>query len=438
MVELAIRTATPDDVDAIACFAEVTIHDTYDRLVGLAYAEELLRDWWGTSLLQAIGADRVIVAVDGNDVVGLVHVDEFDGEPVIWKLYVSPDRRNDGLGARLVRHVVEHLPSGRHRLLTEHIAANLRAAQFYQREGFEVVRTVESDDPQTATVWRSKALDAERDSTDWGSYVRTMEITASVESPLERDIAQWLAKEPGRRIADVGCGVGSMAVHLAGAFPDAEIVAGDLTEAMLVATRARILATGLSHRVAVRPIDLTVAAADDRFDLVWASAVIHHLADQVAGLSMLRDRVRPAGRLALAEGGLRIRRLPWDLGVGRPGLEGRLDRAGEEMFGRLRTELASAVPAPHGWPRLLRDAGFDRVRSRTFLLDHSSPVSAAVIDVVVEQLAEARARYSAAGLLAADDDDTLRQLTDERSDHFVARRDDVFYLTAATVHLAYC
>lgn len=269
------------------------------------------------------------------------------------------------------------------------------------------------------------------------SSIRLMAKTAAVEAPLERDISWWLAGVDTARIADVGCGIGAMAVQLANVLPVATVVAADLSGQMVDAARRHVQAAGVSKRVDVRRVDLTATpVTDERFDLVWASAVIHHLPDQLEGLRALRTLLCEGGRLALAEGGLPVHRLPWDLGVGRQGLEVRLHLAGEELFERLRRGLVGGVDAPHGWSALLRDAGFDDVTSRSFLLDHPAPVDRLVSDVILEQLRASKDRLGGAGVLGPDDVATLAQLTDEGSEHFLGRRDDLHYLTVRTVHLA--
>ena len=92
-------------------------------------------------------------------------------------------------------------------------------------------------------------------------------------------------------------------------------------------------------------------------DLVWASASVHHVGDQQAAVAALASLLGPGGRLALAEGGLPTRRLPWDVGVGEPGLEVRLEAAQDRWFARMRAALPGSVPMPYGWTEALRRAG---------------------------------------------------------------------------------
>jgi ribosomal protein S18 acetylase RimI-like enzyme len=79
---------------------------------------------------------------------------------VIYKLYVHPELRSRGIGPQLVDALVRQLPPGTGRVLIEHVAANERAAAFYERQGFSVdrVEPVPDGDPRQATVWRVKDL----------------------------------------------------------------------------------------------------------------------------------------------------------------------------------------------------------------------------------------------------------------------------------------
>lgn len=159
-MDITIRSANLEDRPAIDAFASIVVHDTYDRLVDAAYAKGLLDTWWGGALHLDIVAGRVIVATEAQEVVGFAQLGEWDGEPVMWKLYVAPHRRSQGIGVQLVDALLELLPEGTPRLLTEHIVANEDAGRFYEREGFIVTGIEDTDDPRTSYMWRARTLSA--------------------------------------------------------------------------------------------------------------------------------------------------------------------------------------------------------------------------------------------------------------------------------------
>ena len=39
----------------------------------------------------------MLVAEDAGEVIGVCEVDQLDGVPVMWKLYVLPDRHGEGI-----------------------------------------------------------------------------------------------------------------------------------------------------------------------------------------------------------------------------------------------------------------------------------------------------------------------------------------------------
>lgn len=161
-----MHTATLSDLEALHEFAVDVIHDTYDGLVDPAYAADLIDTWWTPAALGPdVAEERVLLAVAGSDisaagsdVVGVAHRGDWNGEPVMWKLYIAPVRRNQGLGARLVDELISSLPAATPRLRTEHIVANVRAGRFYQREGFQIDEIGGDPADLTAIVWRSKQL----------------------------------------------------------------------------------------------------------------------------------------------------------------------------------------------------------------------------------------------------------------------------------------
>lgn len=430
---LDVRLATQDDLGRIHRFAVDVVPDTYDRLVDATYSERLVDEWWTPAVLEPdVAAGRVLIADTGDRVVGLVHVGEWEGEPVMWKLYVAADRRDAGLGVHLVDALIDSLPVGTPRLRTEHIIANERAARFYQREGFEIDGIVGDPIDPTSTVWRSKPLPD-----DWTPLVAAMERVAEITGATDRCIARALATDAAASIVDVGCGAGSMTVALAEAFPDASVVAADTEPAMRTATRRRLARHRVHGRVVVSSADIDLLAErQEPADLIWASAVVHHRPDQEATLRALYRAVAPGGRLALAEGGLPQRTLPWDVGLGRPGLEVRLDAALDAWFRSLREDIANSVSTSVGWPSLLRRAGFGDVTSQSFLVDVPAPLDEAAVRTVVDRLRWVDERLAGTGLADDDDSETLRTLLDERDTHYVGRRDDLFVLSAQTVHLA--
>ena len=135
------------------------------------------------------------------------------------------------------------------------------------------------------------------------------ELWASL--PDELDPPDWelrrdfLASElhGGERVLDLGCGDGTFTAVVAQA--GAEPVGVDVAEAAVGRARARH--PDLQFQLA--PIDGPLPFEDNRFDVLWSSEVIEHVADTARWLSEVRRVLKPGGRLLLttpSHGRLRV------------------------------------------------------------------------------------------------------------------------------------
>lgn len=158
---VTIRRAVDADTPRVTGFGRAHVARHYAPILGAEAAAGMVTQWWGGDAMGAAGsAGCVVIAELDGEVVGVAEHGLVDGEPVVWKLYVHPDHRGSGLGPRLLAAVLEQVPAGHERVLLEHVAGNVRAAAFYEREGFTVDRVDRSTsgDPAHDVVWRSRPL----------------------------------------------------------------------------------------------------------------------------------------------------------------------------------------------------------------------------------------------------------------------------------------
>ncbi len=114
---------------------------------------------------------------------------------------------------------------------------------------------------------------------------------------------------PGSRIADIGCGAGSLSVLLAQA--GHQVSGIDLSPRMVEAATVKATAAGAAATFAVGDAqDPLLAAAS--FDLVLVRHVLWALPDPVAALRRWDDLLRPGGSMLLVEGS-------WSTGAGLTG-----------------------------------------------------------------------------------------------------------------------
>ncbi|MGZ0147616.1 class I SAM-dependent methyltransferase [Kribbella sp. WER1] len=288
---------------------------------------------------------------------------------------------------------------------------------------------------------------------DWAGEAGRLRASAEGEAGWNAAVAGTLVRDSDQVLADVGCGGGGMAKALAEARPGATVVAIDADPDVL--EQAREHTGGLvrcelaSMDDGAEPLRRAIGAPAD---LIWASASVHHAADQQAAVDALAGLLAPGGRLALAEGGLPSRQLPWDLGIGEPGLELRLDVAQDRWFKVMRDSLPGSVPMPYGWTSALNRAGLVDVTTRSVLSETPAPLPPARTEGVVHGFRARIERLTGGGhehghghghvvpdenWLSVEDVDVWRQLLDPDGPYFLGHRTDLAVLSVRSVHIGH-
>jgi SAM-dependent methyltransferase len=272
-------------------------------------------------------------------------------------------------------------------------------------------------------------------------WLTNLETSARFDAPWVAEAIAWLIDRPDRPegprpqlVLDVGCGAGGAACAFAEALGPGVVAGFDRDPRLLAIARRRAAEAGVAGHVlgwSCAGVDALPVEAGSA-DLVWASGVVHHLPDQQAAMGGLAALLRPGGRLALVEGGLPLRCLPFDIGLGRVGLEARLDEARSRWFADMRDELRGPA-LPYGWPEGLRRAGLVDVHSRSFLAEVPPP-----LDDFGRQVAERHLRSALTELgnrLDPDDRETIGRLLDPDDPAYVGRRDDLMITAARTLNV---
>lgn len=252
---------------------------------------------------------------------------------------------------------------------------------------------------------------------------------------MHRDMIDWLNVAGSTRILDAGCGTGGVTRLLVEAGgSDTHITALDVESDYL--TAAKKLLKDMPTAITYQEGSLDeLPFANGQFDFVWCSRVMHHMADQLAAMRDLRRVLKPGGKLALREDGLLMQLLPFDIGLGEPGLDERLNAVRAWEFAQLRPSIPDSAAYPFGWTRLLRDADFTHVTARSFLFEALPPFNADLSKFLLRHWGRMLEESEIRARLSPDDQNVLVQLIDPNSPHFLLARNDLYFVKVSTVYV---
>lgn len=138
-------------------------------------------------------------------------------------------------------------------------------------------------------------------------FVRRLEILwgdgfLSPGGPAEvREILRGIAVE-GRRVLDIGCGIGGPDVVIARDLGAAQVTACDVDEALLERARRTASKAGVADRVTFRRISPgRLPFEDASLDLVFSKEAFLHVGDKAALFADILRVLRPGGVLAASD-----------------------------------------------------------------------------------------------------------------------------------------
>jgi len=108
--------------------------------------------------------------------------------------------------------------------------------------------------------------------------VEKINVRASNEvctAPEMRYITHRLGNINGKRLLDVGCGLGEASVYFA--IQGADVTSSDLSQGMLDATTRLALANGVSVKQHIASAEDMQLSADEKFDIIYAGNLLHHV-----------------------------------------------------------------------------------------------------------------------------------------------------------------
>ena len=143
----------------------------------------------------------------------------------------------------------------------------------------------------------SAAVRAQYEANPYPRWLRTQtRFAAAPLADIVRELFPGVAAKPGAaRILVAGCGTGQNAIATARRFADSTVLAVDLSRASLAYAKRKTDELAVPN-IAYRQADLlSLGALGERFQLVEASGVLHHLEDALAGWRLLAGLVEAGG-----------------------------------------------------------------------------------------------------------------------------------------------
>ena len=138
-------------------------------------------------------------------------------------------------------------------------------------------------------------FDRNASSYDWVNRV----LSLSLDRRWRRWAAERAAPQPGTKVIEVMAGTAEISVSAA--LRGADVIAADISPAMLAQASRRASERGVELRTMLLDVTQPDALPDRSFDSVVLSFGLRYVDDRVALLRSLRRCLRPDGRLVLLE-----------------------------------------------------------------------------------------------------------------------------------------
>lgn len=138
-----IRPATEADIEGIRRVAEASWETDYPAVLSRETIRDGVDQWYSDPVIQMeLQSPRteLLVAEEGDDIVGFVHGHWAGDAGIVLRLYVHPASRNEGIGSALFDAVASTLRDhGVDQLRAMALAENETATGFYRDQGMSQV-----------------------------------------------------------------------------------------------------------------------------------------------------------------------------------------------------------------------------------------------------------------------------------------------------------
>lgn len=141
------RQAAVGDIEAIQRVARAAWTTDYPDIVNREAITETVHEWYSDDRLadDVLGSNAIVVVAEDDEIVGFAHAVWTERRGDVLRLYVTPSRREEGIGRELLESTITYLSNrGVERTRAMVLAANDAGNAFYRSAGFERVDTAET------------------------------------------------------------------------------------------------------------------------------------------------------------------------------------------------------------------------------------------------------------------------------------------------------
>ncbi|GIG64896.1 class I SAM-dependent methyltransferase [Phytomonospora endophytica] len=266
---------------------------------------------------------------------------------------------------------------------------------------------------------------------DWLAEADRLVRAAADDAAWYAEAALLLLRPDDKLAVDFACGGAGMATALAASSDALTVVGLDRDAAMYAAVADRLPGVAFATGSFEDDPEALREAVGGAPDLIWSRNAVHHADNGQDAVATLTAMLAPGGRLALAEGGLKPRFLPYDLGIGEPGLEDALHAAIHAEY----RKVSHHVRMEYGWPVALRRAGLVDVTTVPILTDLPAPLAPTDRERVVRKLTLVLSHHR--DHLDPVDRAAWDRLLDPADEAWIGGREDLHHLEVRTIHIGH-
>ncbi len=280
---ITYQTATVCDIEPIYRLCKQLIDD-YENLESIDY-DKVLK--WVRKKIESSIDEYTAVFVSGEKAGYYRFYQNEEGQHELDDLYIFPEYRNRGIGTEIIQKCCLSVNAP---VMLYVFIKNEKAVALYKRLGFEIIRTVNNsryimkkENRKYYEAYEERYKTAHANGVSWENDVRT---------PIVLDTLKKYQIQQQHRLLEIGCGEGRDAKVLLNCGYD--LLATDISKEAIAYCQKQMSQYERHFRV----LDCLSEVLDEKFDFIYAVAVIHMLVldeDRKGFYRFIRSHLRENG-----------------------------------------------------------------------------------------------------------------------------------------------